>query len=129
MRLLLDTHTFIWFVTEDSQISKKARTLIEDINNELFLSVGTIWEMAIKIGLGKLDPPDESFETYMLQQLGTNSITLLNLTVAHTAKIIALPLHHRDPFDRLFIAQAIVEQMPIISKDSIFDAYNVTRLW
>jgi len=128
MRLLLDTHSFLWFIGGSAQLRAKARTLIEDASNQPFLSVASLWEMAIKISLGKLSL-GQPFETLIPQQLGLNGIALLGITINHAAEVARLPFHHRDPFDRLLIAQAIVEQMPIVSGDTAFDAYAITRLW
>lgn len=128
MKLLLDTHAFLWFIDGSPQLSTTARTLIEDGNNEVFLSVGSLWEMAIKISLGKLSL-GQPFETLMPAQLALNNIELLNITLDHTAKVITLPFHHRDPFDRLLVAQALVENIPLVGVDTVFDAYRVRRLW
>jgi len=128
MKLLLDTHTFLWFIMGNPHLSATARTLIEDQANEKVLSVASLWEIAIKISIGKL-ALSGSFDTLIPQQLNLNGFELLGLEVRHAAALIALPFHHRDPFDRLLIAQSIVEQMQIVSHDSIFDAYQVTRLW
>jgi PIN domain nuclease of toxin-antitoxin system len=128
MRLLLDTHSFLWFINGSPQISASARALIEDASNQPFLSVASLWEMAIKMSLGRLSF-GQPFETLIPQQLGLNGIALLGITISHTAGVAKLPFHHRDPFDRLLIAQAMVEQMPIVSGDTAFDAYDATRLW
>lgn len=128
MRLLLDTHTFIWFVTDSPQISITAKTLIEEEYNQKLLSVASIWEMAIKHSLGKLsfELPFMSFITSQMQQ---NSMELLNIQVEHINVVANLPLHHRDPFDRLIISQVMVEQIPIVGRDKAFDSYSVQRLW
>jgi len=128
VKLLLDTHTFLWFIDGSPQPSTAARTLIEEADNEVFLSVGSLWEMAIKVSLGKLSL-GQPFERLMPAQLSLNSIELLNITISHTAKVITLPFHHRDPFDRLLIAQALVEDIPLVGVDTVFDAYGVRRLW
>ena len=128
MKLLLDTHTFLWFLDGSPQLSPPARSLVEDGTNEVYLSSGSLWEMAIKVSLGKLTPA-QPFETPIPAQLALNSIQVLAISVAHTAQVAALPFHHRDPFDRLLIAQALVEGMPIVGVDTAFDAYSVTRLW
>ena len=128
MRLLLDTHSFLWFVSGNPQISSSARMLIEDVSNQPFLSVASLWEMAIKMSLGKLSL-GQPFETLIPQQLSLNGIALLGITISHTAVVAGLPFHHRDPFDRLLVAQAMTEQMSIVSRDTAFDAYAVTRLW
>jgi len=128
MRLLLDTHSFLWFVSGDERISPTARVLVEDMQNEVFLSVASLWEMAIKVSLGRLQL-EQPFDAFISQQISINHIRLLNITIGHTAKVAELPFHHRDPFDRLLIAQALVEQMPIVSGDPVLDMYGVTRLW
>jgi PIN domain nuclease of toxin-antitoxin system len=128
MRLLLDTHAFLWFIMGSPNLSARARALIEDTANESFLSVAGLWEMAIKVSLGKLTLSDP-LDVLVPQQLGLNGIELLGIQVAHAAAVSTLPFHHRDPFDRLLIAQAIVEAMPVVSADAAFDAYPVKRLW
>ena len=127
MKLLLDTHIFLWFIMGSSSLSVHARDLIEDVENQKFLSVASLWEIAIKSSLGKLILSGP-FDTIIPQQLSLNGFELLNIDVNHTAVVATLPFHHRDPFDRLLIAQAMVEKMPIVSVDAAFDAYPVTRL-
>ena len=128
MNLLLDTHTFLWFIAGDASLSKTARTAIEDENNNCYLSVASLWEIAIKVSIEKLEL-SEPFETLIPEQLAENGIELLDISVEHTALIASMPFHHRDPFDRLIAAQAKVEQMTLISVDEAFDAYEVIRLW
>ena len=128
MKLLLDTHTFLWFIMGNLNLSANARMLIENQTNEKYLSVASLWEIAIKVSIGKLTLTTP-FDTLIPQQLSVNGFELLNLEVPHAAALINLPLHHRDPFDRLLIAQAIIEQMQILSIDSTFDAYQIQRLW
>lgn len=128
MTVLMDTHSFIWFVDGSSQLSVQARTLIEDPANDKFLSIASIWEMAIKISLGKLSIA-QPFEQFIPHQLQINGFEMLEIKFDHIAKVSNLPFHHRDPFDRLLIAQGLVEQIPIISVDSVFDTYSVQRLW
>lgn len=128
MNYLIDTHSFLWFVEGNTNLSKTARFHMEDETAALFLSVASVWEIAIKFSLGKLELT-QPYDVFIPQQLVTNDIELLPITLLHTGAIIPLPLHHRDPFDRLIIAQSITEQMPIISKDGIFDAYGVVRIW
>lgn len=128
MRVLLDTHTFLWFVLGDTRISLPARELIEDVSNEKLISPALYWELAIKISIGKyvLNEPYDSFLKRGIQQ---NGFLILPIEVQHTSALTTLPFHHRDPFDRLMIAQALVEQIPVISVDAAFDDYPVTRLW
>ncbi len=126
MRQLLNTHSFIWFVMGNPRISTKVRERIE--NNENLLSVASVWEMAIKHSTGKLNF-GLPFMVFVEQQLSVNNIELLNINLDHIAVVATLPFHHRDPFDRLIIAQAIVGQLPILSADSVFDAYAIERFW
>lgn len=128
MRVLLDTHTFLWFIAGNAQLSPSARRVISDPTTEPLLSVASLWEMAIKISLGKLTI-QAPFAAFIPEQLHQNGIALLGITINHAAKVTALPFHHRDPFDRLLVAQAQSEQLTLISADAIFDAYGVTRLW
>lgn len=128
MRLLLDTHTFLWFVTDDPNLSKTAKFLIEDPANERFLSMASPWEIAIKTAIGRL-ALTEPLAEFMREQLRLNLIQLLPISLEHVLGVASLPMHHRDPFDRLLISQAIIEQMPIVSADAAFDAYPVTRRW
>ena len=128
MRLLLDTHTFLWFLLEDPQLSVTASDLIVDPDNDIEVSPATYWEIAIKISLRKYALP-EPYEVFIEREITTNNFHILPIEPKHTAVLTTMPFHHRDPFDRLLIAQAIVEQIPIISIDSAFDAYSITRLW
>lgn len=128
MNLLLDTHTLLWFTAGDSSLSQSACSAIEDLNNNRYVSVASLWEIAIKVSINKLTL-SEPFETLIPEQLAENRIELLDISVEHTALIASMPFHHRDPFDRLVAAQAKVEQMTLVSVDAAFDAYGVTRLW
>ena len=128
MRLLLDTHTFIWYVTNNSKLSSTAQKLINEGSNEVLLSVASIWEMAIKHSIGKLTF-ELPFMTFIELQMQQNSMELLNIKIEHLDVVANLPLHHRDPFDRLIISQVMVEQIPIVGIDRAFDSYSVRRLW
>ncbi|MFO0813934.1 MAG: type II toxin-antitoxin system VapC family toxin [Gemmatales bacterium] len=128
MRLLLDTHAFLWFTLNDKQLSGMAKTLLEDASNEVLVSPATYWEIAIKVSLKKLELFAE-YDEFMKQGIVGNDFHVLPIEVAHTNRLLLLPHHHRDPFDRLLIAQAIEEQIPIISADQLFDQYGVVRLW
>lgn len=128
MILLLDTHTFIWYVTDNSRLSRRVLELINDEDNEIFISIASLWEIAIKQSLGKLSF-NQQFEVFITQQLSLNDFTLLDITISHLAQVSTLPLHHRDPFDTLLIAQSIVENIPVLSADTIFDAYSIQRFW
>jgi PIN domain nuclease of toxin-antitoxin system len=128
MRLLLDTHAFLWFIMGSANLSVNARALIENPANERHLSVASLWEVAIKATLGKLTL-SAPFDELIPAQLKLNGIDLLNIKVDHLSALTTLPFHHRDPFDRLIIAQAMVEKLPVISIDAAFDTYGVTRDW
>ncbi len=128
MRVLLDTHAFLWFALDDARLSASAQSVMTDGGNELLLSPASYWEMAIKVSLGKYTI-DEEFEPFMENQIKANGLSVLAVTVRHAAAVVALPFHHRDPFDRLLIAQAMVEGVPLLSADANLDAYPVTRIW
>ncbi len=119
---------FLWFIAGDSSLSRAARLAIEDENNSCYLSVASLWEIAIKVSIGKLELT-ESFQDLIPAQLIENGVELLDMSVEHAAVVASLPFHHRDPFDRLIAAQAQVEQMTLVSVDEAFDAYKVDRLW
>jgi PIN domain nuclease of toxin-antitoxin system len=128
MRLLLDSHALIWYVDQDHLLSQAAHAAITDPNNDLLLSAATIWEIAIKTGLKKLTLA-LPYHQWMNQAIADLDLAVLPITVEYANVQAGLPDHHRDPFDRLLIAQAITEGVPIISADASFDAYSVTRLW
>src|SRR5437762_448715 len=115
MRLLLDTHTFLWFIDDHPRLSSNAKSLLES-DNDLLLSTASLWEIAIKFSLGKLALP-QPFEPFVRQQLSSNAIDILEIDTAHLGIVSTLPFHHRDPFDRLLVAQAMAEQLPIVSTD------------
>ena len=128
MRLLLDTHAFLWFCEGSNALSPAARAAMEDANNVCFVSHATAWEVAIKARLGKLElrvPYDSLFPDAVL----ANGFTLLTSDIRHYRQIIELPLHHRDPFDRLLVAQAMVEELTLVTCDPPFSAYGVPLLW
>ncbi len=128
MRVLLDTHTFLWFLLDDPKLSPLARDIIIDGANKVEISPASFWEIAIKISLGKYEL-SEPYQDFIEQELTKNAIQILPILPRHTAALIQLPFHHRDPFDRLIIAQAIVEDIPVLSNDAIFDAYPIYRIW
>ena len=127
MKFLLDAHTFLWFIEDNPRLSTEAKKLLES-NVDLLISAGSLWEIAIKISIGKLTLT-QPFEAFIPDQLAKNAIGLLPITVEHLVLVSALPFHHRDPFDRLLIAQAIAEQLSIVSIDEKFDSYSVNRVW
>ena len=128
MRLLIDTHTLLWAVDNPSHLGPQARAELQDLTNELLLSAGSIWELAIKVGIKKLDL-STPYREWISQAISDLSLIFLPITVEYADVQAGLPHHHRDPFDRLLIAQAMIEQVPIVSVDTIFDAYGVQRLW
>jgi PIN domain nuclease of toxin-antitoxin system len=123
VRQLLDTHIFLWFVMGSPRIAEVLRGQIED--NENFLSIVSVWEIAIKYGIGKLNL-GVAFDDFIEEQITSNGIQLLNINLEHLKVFTSLPFHHRDPFDRLLIAQAMVEDVAIVSADSAFSLYSVT---
>ena len=128
MNLLLDTHALLWFLNGDPQLCPTAKALIEDPANRKLVSMATCWEIAIKVGLKKLDL-GEPATTFLPRELSTNRFEVLGIEVAHATFIETLSQHHKDPFDRLQVAQAMIEKLPLVSADAIFDQYGVTRLW
>jgi len=128
MRLLIDSHALIWFVDQHQQLSTVSHAAMSDPSNELLLSAGSIWEIAIKVGLGKL-VLTQPYLLWMSQALSDLGITVLPVTVEYADAQANLPKHHSDPFDRLIVAQAIIEKVSIVSADGSIDAYGITRLW
>ena len=127
MRLLLDTHAFLWFVAGDERLGRRARRTIEDDESEPLLSAASVWEMAIKAGLGRLTLP-ATVEEYVAMKLA-EGYTILPVEWPHAAAVERLPLHHRDPFDRLLAAQALVERLPLVTADSVFRRYGIKTIW
>jgi PIN domain nuclease of toxin-antitoxin system len=128
MNILLDTHAFLWFVWDDEHLSQTAKDAITDPNNRKLVSVASVWEIAIKVSLQKLDL-GMPYLPFMESQLAINLFEILSLTLEQGAEVSRLPFHHRDPFDRLMIAQSMCEQIPIVSADPAFDAYSIKRIW
>lgn len=128
MTLLLDTHTVLWFWWDDSRLSAHARALICDPGNRKLVSVASPWEVAIKVSLKKLDIGGP-YPGFFPQHMARTYFEWLHADDRHLSAMIALSFHHRDPFDRLIAAQALVEGMPLVTADPIFDAYGVTRIW
>ena len=128
MRLLLDTHTFLWFIGGSAELSPTARGLIEEPGNERLLSVGSLWEMAIKVSTGRLRL-GLSFPELDVREVEGNAIRLLEIKPVHLEELARLPFQHKDPFDRLLIAQGMAEGIPVVGKDAVFDLYPVKVLW
>lgn len=127
MRLLLDTHAFLWYFQDSEQLNPKVAEILENTSHDLHLSIASLWEIAIKLGLGKLKLQNSFHElNSLLEQL---FIEILPTSFADTESYLRLPLHHRDPFDRILIAQAINNALVIVSSDVAFDAYPIERIW
>jgi PIN domain nuclease of toxin-antitoxin system len=126
--LLLDTHTLFWSVDDPSKVSAVALAALADLANDRLLSAATLWELAIKVGQRKvaLSMP---YRLWMEKAIADLRLSILPVTVEYAERQSALPPHHKDPFDRLMIAQALVEGIPIVSVDVAFDPYGVTRIW
>jgi PIN domain nuclease of toxin-antitoxin system len=125
---LLDTGVWLWSVGEPSRISRKARDVMADISHDVFLSAVTSWEVAIKAASGKLQLPEPP-DLYVPRRMAAQGLRPLAVSREHALAVFALPAHHRDPFDRLLIGQAKVEEMTLISADRMFDRYPVQLLW
>ncbi|MEE4264155.1 MAG: type II toxin-antitoxin system VapC family toxin, partial [Desulfobacteraceae bacterium] len=115
MKYLLDTHAFLWFVTDDDKLSSNARSIINNSNNKVYFSAASAWEMSIKVKLGRLTP-GEDLEPFIIKQLEENNFSTLSITIFHSIYTSMLPEIHKDPFDRMLIAQSKLEDMPLISK-------------
>jgi PIN domain nuclease of toxin-antitoxin system len=127
MDFLLDTHGLLWTVDAPEKLSSKTMALLDDRENRIYVSIATPWELAIKANTGRLDVAEllRGFE----QRLLAAGYSLVETTAAHVIRAGLLPLHHRDPFDRLLVAQALDLRVPIISRDDKFDLYGVRRIW
>ena len=126
--ILLDTHAFLWFILDDPRLSVQANNLISDPTNAIAISPASYWEIAIKISIGKYSLP-EAYDVFMEREIVINNFSILSITPKHTAALVGLPFHHKDPFDRLLIAQAMVENIPLISADTLLDRYEIQRIW
>jgi PIN domain nuclease of toxin-antitoxin system len=125
--LLLDTHALLWFFWDDAQLSPRAKNMIEDANNRKLVSIVSCWEIAIKVGLGKLDLGEPS-RSFLPREIARNHFELLPVSLDHATLVEGLVAHHRDPFDRLLVAQAMAEGLPLVSADGVFDQYGIKRL-
>jgi PIN domain nuclease of toxin-antitoxin system len=128
LRVLFDTHGFLWAVSDDSHLSSTARRIFTDPANEILLSVASIWEILVKAEAGRLPLPRPS-ASYIQSQLLKTSTEVLPILLRHVLQIANLPPHHRDPFDRIILAQAVEEKIPVVSADTKFRAYPVEVLW
>ncbi len=128
MRLLLDTHALLWFYLNDPQLSARAMALILDSANVKLVSPASYWEIAIKVNIGKY-ALKVSYDEFIQEAIHENGFEILPIEPRHTSAVVAMPRHHNDPFDRLLIAQSMVENISILSVDAVFDQYAVQRLW
>ena len=126
--LLLDTHTLLWFLWDDRRLSLRAKAAIEDGDNRKLVSIASCWEIAIKAGLGKVDLGEPS-RSFLAREIPRNHFELLPITLDHATLVEGLALHHKDPFDRLLVAQATLENMSLVSGDAVLDQYGIVRLW
>jgi len=126
--LLLDTHAILWFLWDDAQLSKQAKSLIENADNRKVVSIASCWEIAIKVGLGKLKL-GEPCRSFLPREIGCNNFEILPISLQHATMVDELSHYHRDPFDRLLVVQAMTEGLSLISIDSVFDKYGIKRLW
>jgi PIN domain nuclease of toxin-antitoxin system len=128
MRLLLDTHAFLWWVGDSDELSRRARRAIADPGNECWLSLASCWEMSIKLSLGKLRLP-APIESFIPDQMSENRFRPMGIEFRHVTRVSGLRFHHRDPFDRLLAAQALEEGLALVTRDPIFRRYGVKRIW
>ena len=128
MRLLLDTHVFLWWIEGAPALGKRAKTAVSSPDNDVFLSIASCWELAIKLSLGKLQLA-QRLDRFLPEQLSANGFSVLPVEVKHVSRVATLPFHHRDPFDRLLAAQALEEELAIVSADRVFRNYGVRVVW
>lgn len=128
MKVLLDTHAFLWLITGDDRLTESARLAFLDSENKLFFSIVSLWEICIKKSLGKISLATGWLQTIQ-KEVKSNAIQWLAIEIQHCAEVVELPFHHRDPFDRLLIAQAMVEDMKLLSHDKQLSAYKIERIW
>ena len=128
MKLLVDTHALIWYVDQDHLLSPAAHAAITNPSNDLLLSSGSIWEIAIKVGLKKLTL-SLPYRAWIEKAIADLGLSILPITVEYADAQAVLPNHHRDPFDRLLVAQAQIEGVPVVSADVTLDSYGITRIW
>lgn len=128
MRVLIDAHALLWAVDDPGQLSGPATAALQHVGNQLFIGAGTIWEISIKVGLGKLNL-SLPYRQWIERAIADLGMAVLPITVEYADRQVTLPQHHRDPFDRLLIAQAVTNSMPIVTADAQFDAYGIARIW
>ncbi|MDP2804649.1 MAG: type II toxin-antitoxin system VapC family toxin [Gallionellaceae bacterium] len=128
MKLLLDTHVFLWWVSDAPELSDAARAAISDPGNTCYLSLASCWELSIKSSIGKLKLK-KPVERFISEQMQKNGFLLLNIELRHVAKVESLELHHRDPFDRLLVTQAKTERMTLVTADAVLSDYGIRCIW
>jgi PIN domain nuclease of toxin-antitoxin system len=128
VRLLLDTHAFLWWVDDSRRLSRKARAAIANRDSACYLSLASVWEMAIKVSVDRLKLPS-AVDRFVSEQMAANAFEALPIDLRHASDVARLPFHHRDPFDRLLVAQALSEALAIVSADPVFAKYGVKRVW
>ena len=129
MKVLLDTHAFLWWVTDDPQLSSRARRILGDSSNEAYFSAVSGWEIAIKTRLGRLSVAGDSLEDFVAEQVAANGFQVLPIHLNHALRTYSLPEYHRDPFDRLLIAQALIEELALVTADRKLGDYKVRIVW
>ncbi|MFO0915176.1 MAG: type II toxin-antitoxin system VapC family toxin [Pirellulales bacterium] len=128
MRLLLDTHAFLWFAGGSPRLSERAKSAIEAESNDILVSVASLWEIAVKTSLGKMKLAS-SFDDVISEAISVTAAKVLPIGLSELVVVATLPFHHRDPFDRLLVAQAQVERLTIVSVDDLLDDYGIQRIW
>ena len=128
MKVLLDTHAFLWSITGDDRLSKTAEEIFMDPDNNLFFSAASFWEICIKMSLGKLSLKRGWFKTIQ-EEMRINAVQWLPVEMQHCVELTKLPFHHRDPFDRMLIAQALAEDLQLLSRDGRLSAYEIELIW
>jgi PIN domain nuclease of toxin-antitoxin system len=128
MNLLLDTHTFLWWIADDKRLSDIAKNYIENQENEIYFSAASAWEILIKTQLSKLQLPGAP-ESFVSEQLSRNNFKTLSIRVSHALQLSSMPALHRDPFDRILVAQSMVEHLPILTADSLIAQYQIETIW
>lgn len=128
MNYLIDTHVFLWWITDDDRLSMRVRVLLSDSDNDIFISAATGWEISIKYALGRLTLSQEP-QTLIPSEIEKNRLTALPIMMTHTLHLSSLPMIHRDPFDRILISQSIIEKTPLITRDPLINKYEVKTVW
>jgi PIN domain nuclease of toxin-antitoxin system len=128
MKYLIDTHILLWIISTDSRLSKRVEKIYLNGENDVFISIASLWEISIKLSLKKLTI-DSSYKEFVQTHIIGNDIKILNITLSHIFRVNQLPFHHRDPFDRMIIAQGVEDNIMIISSDPTFDKYPIKRIF